>query len=307
MPYFVMDTLSDFPGVPGLFVACVFSASLSTLSSGFNALATVTWDDFLRHTRLSKMPEWKIKLTCKLVGAFYGVVSVGMAFFVGLIGSVLHAAISLAGALFGPLFGLYILALLCPFATAPGVIFGLLSGQTITIWVLIGSLMYPKVTESYPTYTDGCSVQLMSTINTTSWSFPSDQPKEELTGGVFDLYHIAFLLVPISGFVVSLAMGTIGSLATGGLSRVQSVDPEHLSPIAWFIWPTGWTPLKRRTKKNKVKILSSIGNNNGSFDIIPNTRFIQHYNENGAEGTNISVLNGRNSITNEIRKNSTTV
>lgn len=311
MPYFVMDTLSEFPGIPGLFVACVFSASLSTLSSGFNALATVTWDDFLRHTRLSKMSEWKIKLTCKIVGALYGIISVGMAFFVGLIGSVLQAAISLAGALFGPLFGLYILALLCPFATCPGVIFGLLSGQTFTIWVLIGSLMYPPLTETYPTSTDGCSDKLMATINTTSWSFPSDKPKEELLGGVFDLYHMAFLLVPISGFVISLAMGTIASLATGGLSRVQSVNPEHLSPIAWFVWPTGWTPTKRRSKKNKDKILSSITNNNGSFDIIPGATNQPHYIENSVEVTNISVLNGFNarsgSLTNDSLNASTRV
>lgn len=34
--------------LPGIFVASVFSGSLSTLSSGFNALATVTWDDFVK-------------------------------------------------------------------------------------------------------------------------------------------------------------------------------------------------------------------------------------------------------------------
>lgn len=28
VPYFVMDTLSQYPGLPGLFVACVFSGSL---------------------------------------------------------------------------------------------------------------------------------------------------------------------------------------------------------------------------------------------------------------------------------------
>lgn len=57
MPYFVMETLSDYPGVAGLFVCCVFSASLSTLSSGFNALAAVTWDDFLSRTRLGNLEE----------------------------------------------------------------------------------------------------------------------------------------------------------------------------------------------------------------------------------------------------------
>lgn len=60
MPYFVMETLHQFPGAPGLFVCCVFSAALSTLSSGFNALAAVTWDDILSKTPLSKLSDLKV-------------------------------------------------------------------------------------------------------------------------------------------------------------------------------------------------------------------------------------------------------
>lgn len=63
MPYFVMETLHTFPGCAGLFVCCVFSAALSTLSSGFNALAAVTWDDILSKTRLSKMSDLQVRLT----------------------------------------------------------------------------------------------------------------------------------------------------------------------------------------------------------------------------------------------------
>lgn len=90
MPYFVMDHLSIYPGLPGLFVACVFSASLSTLSSGFNALATVTWDDFFRHASFAKrLSDGQIKTACKIIAATYGVLSIGMAFLAGTVGSVL--------------------------------------------------------------------------------------------------------------------------------------------------------------------------------------------------------------------------
>lgn len=92
MPYFVMDTLSDFSGVPGLFVTCVFSASLSTLSSGFNALSAVTWDDFLKHTRLGLLDEKHQKTLNKITAIFYGVLSILLAFVVGRIGSVLKVA-----------------------------------------------------------------------------------------------------------------------------------------------------------------------------------------------------------------------
>nr|KAF6308467.1 solute carrier family 5 member 6 [Myotis myotis] len=46
--YFVMDLLRGLPGLPGLFVACLFSGSLSTISSAFNSLATVTMEDLVR-------------------------------------------------------------------------------------------------------------------------------------------------------------------------------------------------------------------------------------------------------------------
>ena len=241
MPYFVMDKLQGFPGVPGLFVACVFSASLSTLSSGFNALSTVTWDDFLRHTSLAQMSERRIKLLCKVIGAMYGMLSILMAFFVGLVGNVLQAAISLAGALFGPLFGLYILALLCPLANTVGVITGLLTGQTFTIWMLIGSLMYPKAADQYPTYTDEC-VNFHSSNNSTNESVITGSDESVIQS----MYHMAFLLVPISGFVISLIVGFAVSLATGGAKDIGRTDPEHLSAITWFLWPSSLVPVKDR-------------------------------------------------------------
>lgn len=43
-----MDLLGSYPGVPGLFVACVYSAALSTVSSGLNSLATVCLKDFIQ-------------------------------------------------------------------------------------------------------------------------------------------------------------------------------------------------------------------------------------------------------------------
>ena len=41
-PLFVLQVFGDVPCVPGLFVAGVFSGALSTVSSGLNALASVT-------------------------------------------------------------------------------------------------------------------------------------------------------------------------------------------------------------------------------------------------------------------------
>lgn len=89
MPFFVMDTMGDIQGLPGLFVACVFSGALSTLSSGYNALATVTWDDFLKHSFDKCHPKWGVIVT-KLVAAGFGLLSIAIAFVVGRLGTVLQ-------------------------------------------------------------------------------------------------------------------------------------------------------------------------------------------------------------------------
>ena len=48
LPLFVTDTMSDYPGLSGLFVAGIFSGSLSTVSSAINSLAAVTLEDYIK-------------------------------------------------------------------------------------------------------------------------------------------------------------------------------------------------------------------------------------------------------------------
>lgn len=54
MPLFVMDTMGQVPGLPGLFAAGVFSASLSTVSACVNSLAAVTIEDYIKVINANK-------------------------------------------------------------------------------------------------------------------------------------------------------------------------------------------------------------------------------------------------------------
>lgn len=46
-PYYVMDIAKSIPGLPGIFVAGVFSAALSSMSSVLNVLSGTIYGDFL--------------------------------------------------------------------------------------------------------------------------------------------------------------------------------------------------------------------------------------------------------------------
>lgn len=48
VPYFVMMVAKDVPGLPGLYIAGLFSAGLSTVSGGLNGISCMVYDDFLK-------------------------------------------------------------------------------------------------------------------------------------------------------------------------------------------------------------------------------------------------------------------
>jgi Na+/proline symporter len=64
-----MDLLGSYPGVPGLFVACVYSAALSTVSSGLNSLAAVCLKDFIQP--YYQMNERRATNVTKLLGKHF--------------------------------------------------------------------------------------------------------------------------------------------------------------------------------------------------------------------------------------------
>lgn len=110
--------------------------------------------------------------------------------------------------------------------------------------MLIGSIAYPQAADQLPTSTDGCHFNNTSfyALND-AYTGASNYEEEKF---FFKIFHIAFLLVPVSGFFISYFIGLFVSLLTGGMKRVNQVNPLHLNPIAWYIWPSACVPLTRR-------------------------------------------------------------
>ena len=62
-----METLKSTVGLPGLFLACIFSAALSTISSGLNSLAAVVLEDFIKGHFIKDISEKKAATLSKLL------------------------------------------------------------------------------------------------------------------------------------------------------------------------------------------------------------------------------------------------
>ncbi|XP_016423949.1 sodium-coupled monocarboxylate transporter 2 [Sinocyclocheilus rhinocerous] len=113
MPYFVMEILGAFPGLPGLFVACAFSGTLSTVAASINALATVTYEDFVSQCfrdLSNRAANWISKALCVV----FGVACTTMAVAASYMGGIVQAALSIHGMCGGPMLGLFSLGILFP-------------------------------------------------------------------------------------------------------------------------------------------------------------------------------------------------
>jgi SSS family solute:Na+ symporter len=121
LPHFVMTQLS-FPGLAGLLLAGLFSATMSTVESGINSLAALVSCDWLRGRQLP------LRAT-RAVAALLGLGVISAALLVPYLGeNVFDIIIKISGAFFGPLLGLFLLGMLVPRANAAGALLGLLAG-----------------------------------------------------------------------------------------------------------------------------------------------------------------------------------
>nr|XP_004660913.1 sodium-coupled monocarboxylate transporter 2 [Jaculus jaculus] len=224
MPYFVMEIFATMPGLPGLFVACAFSGTLSTVAASINALATVTFEDFVKtcFPHLSdKLSTWISKGLCLL----FGVMCTSMAVAASLMGSVVQAALSIHGMCGGPMLGLFSLGILFPFVNWKGALGGLLTGITLSFWVAIGAFIYPAPTSKtlpLPLSTDQC---VQSNISTPELPQLSSRPIIADTW-----YSLSYLYFSAVGCLGCMAAGIIISFLTGH-QQGKNINPLLIRPV----------------------------------------------------------------------------
>jgi sodium-coupled monocarboxylate transporter 8/12 len=130
LPYFVVTELPH--GFPGLFIAAIYAASMSTISAGINSLTSASLVDF--YQRLWRNPDLsehhQIRLARRLT-LTYGALVIVLAFFVKHLGTLLEASNTVISLVGGPLLGLFFLGVLVRRATARGALVGWAAGVAV--------------------------------------------------------------------------------------------------------------------------------------------------------------------------------
>lgn len=262
MPLFVIDTMSNYPGLSGLFVSGIFSASLSTVSSAVSSLAAVTLEDYVKPLFLiiKKRPilEHSTTLPSKIIACIYGFICIGLAFVAQSLGGVLQASLTIFGVVGGPLLGLFTLGMFTTRANQKGSLFGLMCGLSFGFWIGFGGPKPPPKLLDFKT--DGCDYL----VNVTARSFASVKADMLIAEKTDDeylwIYKLSYLWYSVMGLLITIIVGYMFSLIFAKLSWDHNDIIYINSNRNCINYDLFVPPLSRRLKNKALKRKEMIEN-----------------------------------------------
>ncbi|XP_049834472.1 sodium-coupled monocarboxylate transporter 1-like isoform X2 [Schistocerca gregaria] len=258
LPLLVVDSLGGLPGLPGLFVASVFSAALSSMSTALNSTSAVVLEDFFKTFFPSRrLSERQTDLLMKAVVVVMGAVCTGLVFAVERLGaSVLQITISFASITSGPILALFTAGMFLPWVNTMGALAGGLGGAGLMSWLILGAQAYQASGDirfaTKPFSTEGCLYEF-DRANNGSVAVPADY-RSSWVWPVFAVSHVWYTAL---GWVLGLAVSLAVSAATGGWgsSRAHWPQPRLLSPLVRRWLPAG--PPHRDYKVVELRIVQA--------------------------------------------------
>ncbi|KAJ1522518.1 hypothetical protein ONE63_001706 [Megalurothrips usitatus] len=255
MPFYVVDTMGHIPGLSGLFVSGIFSASLSTVSAAVNSLAAVTLEDYIKpiYTCFKKqdLADKGSSNRAKLISVLYGIICIALAFVAQFLGSVLQASLTIFNVVGGPILGLFSLGMFFPMANQTGALTGFVSSLAFSLFLGFAKKPAPK---PLPVYTDADTCY-------SNCSIPTSTPSPSLPGSdddIFYLFRLSYMWLGVLGLIVCLVVGVLVSLFASYVLHIHPTSADDLDsnlfvpPVAKF--------LKKRQHRAR---LQNLGDENG--------------------------------------------
>lgn len=215
LPLLAMHVLGKFPGLTGLFIAGIFSAALSSMSTALNAMSAVVLEDFYKPFFKKALTEQGTMILIKSVVFILGIACIGLVFIVEHLGNILQVAISLTTIGEGPLFGIFIMGLLIPWVTSTGALIGGITGLLIMTFLNIQTQIAiaggDVFAEPKKVSTEGCSYGF------TNYTLKSD--------------HLSYLWFSVIGTSATIITGVAVSFICGS-GKLSEIDINLIAPIS---------------------------------------------------------------------------
>ncbi|KAJ9575565.1 hypothetical protein L9F63_007573, partial [Diploptera punctata] len=200
--YFVLDVAGHIPGLPGLFIAGLFSAALSTMSSQLNSIGATVFEDFVRPSLKGNISHKTAIVIIRCIVSLTGAVCLLLVIVVEKFESILQVCT--------------VLFIFCDeynIRSNAGIIhLGMLypRGNTAHFHFTFGSdrsssRKHYQFINCWLDSFDGCESNL---------NLSQPAMNEEVEDGPFILYQVSYMYYPLIGLILMLAIGAIVSHVT---------------------------------------------------------------------------------------------
>uniref|UniRef100_A0A6P4EXD9 Sodium-coupled monocarboxylate transporter 2 n=1 Tax=Drosophila rhopaloa TaxID=1041015 RepID=A0A6P4EXD9_DRORH len=208
MPFFIQDIMGHLMGMPGVFISCVFSASLSSLSASLNSFAGVVYFDYIK-PRINHT-EAKANATMKLVIVAMGAYCILGGLVVENFNSIIQTMWTITGINMGAVVGVFCLGMFMPRCNAKVAVTGIGFSVIVMLWIIINGQMNFKSGlikyEPLPNGLDKCEAKnfevILNAINNNisrvaTTPIPSLEAPKQVTTAFdsnrdFSIYDISF-------------------------------------------------------------------------------------------------------------------
>ncbi|XP_073828190.1 sodium-coupled monocarboxylate transporter 2-like [Musca autumnalis] len=246
MPFFVQDIMGHLKGMPGVFISCVFSAALSTMSANLNSLAGVVYFDyikpFIRHT------DARANTIMKIFVVAMGTYCIFAGVIVQKFNSILQTIITITSISYGAVIGVFLVGMFVPRVNGKCIFTGITVSIYIMLWIIVNAqMLFKSGAMKYaplPTTLERCEeynfYSLIKNVNTTTTSEPPLQTPLVTTAfesnRPFSIYEISFYWYKLVGLVI-LAVTAIAASYIWKREDDEKYDPKLYSPIIWRFLP----------------------------------------------------------------------
>ncbi|CAG5123374.1 unnamed protein product, partial [Candidula unifasciata] len=233
LPMFVMDILGHVVGLPGLFVAGLFSGALSTISSGLNSISACVLEDICRAYFKSYFRESRARLLSQLLALGFGIICLAMTYVASLLGNILQAALSLFGMIGGPLLGVFTLGMFFPWANKWGAYSGLFGSLILMFWIGVGAAIVQPPLEKAIVSVEYCNY---TAFNASLLIKPAVSNVTVVRDAVYPLYTLSYMWYSATAVAACVVIGLIVSFITGA-TKPTELDARVICPIFDILFP----------------------------------------------------------------------
>ncbi|XP_047739797.1 sodium-coupled monocarboxylate transporter 1 [Hyalella azteca] len=253
---YVLQDLTSIPGLAGLFVASIYAAVLSSVSTQVNSMTALLWEDFLKNLKVFETwSEVTITYLQKLLVFLTGVIGIVMSLIATNSPAFISRLFRLTGAISGPMVGLFLTGLYLPWVKGKSAGFGFLLSIVFSLWIVTGQLLTRTDPPYLPMSHTNCTTT--TTTNTTTTTTTASVINTSLTTAMPDitsvssdgeiddnhnpqegmaaLYGLSYCLNYCWGSIACLVLAALASLLAGW-NTPDTIDERLIAPTAWKIF-----------------------------------------------------------------------